>query len=244
MAGKPPPEKQCTAMSKRTGNPCEAWAVEGMRVCYHHGGRSPKGAASGTWKHGQHSRYTRLPKRLREGYERAVTDPELTHHRSSVALVDSLVDEMLEEYQYGAAPEMWEQVQRLVRRLEVANNAGDYPRAREAFKELVLVVNEGHGHAQQSLALTRLLEARRRHADSETKRKLSEALTFSYEVAFNYYLSLGTAARRWFGGEPEKLRGFLNEVTAISNEHGLEARDHVGVGEGDDQRGLAPGGDT
>ncbi|MEI6242924.1 MAG: hypothetical protein WCP39_05925 [Chlamydiota bacterium] len=31
--------EQCQAKSKRTKNQCQCYAMKGMRVCYHHGGR-------------------------------------------------------------------------------------------------------------------------------------------------------------------------------------------------------------
>jgi hypothetical protein len=97
-----------------------------------------------------------------------------------VALVDSLVDELLGEYEYGTNPERWEAVQKAYNKMRDANNAGDQLKAMETFEELGLLIEEGHGHAQQSLAILHLLEARRRHADSETSRKLSEGMTFTY----------------------------------------------------------------
>lgn len=233
--------------AKKGGGFCESPYRYHNGKCRVHGGPSPKGMASGTWKTGQHSKYAKMPKRLRQGYEEAIDDPELTHHRSSVALIDQLVDETLESYDAGANPERWEQVKKLVRRLDVANASGDYPKAREAFEELKLVVSEGYAHVEQSRSVTRLLEARRRHAESETKRRLSEAITFSYETAVQYYMAIGTSARRWFGHDQERLSGFIDEVTAIAGEHGVEGPPKSGPdrgGEGGDRRSLAPGGDS
>ncbi len=173
------------------------------------------------------------PPDLYERYLGALTDPELTHHRDSVALVDSLIDEVLEGYEFGANSERWAEVKRLVRRVEAANKAGDRHKAREAFEELLLVVEEGHAHAQKSLAIVRLLEARRRHADSETRRRLSEELTFTYETAYAYYTALGAAARKHFGHDQKALTAFLNDVTAISGTAGV-----VDVG---DRQALPPG---
>lgn len=48
---------RCTAMSKRTRQPCRAPAVRGWNVCRFHGARggAPKGKANGAWKHGLYS---------------------------------------------------------------------------------------------------------------------------------------------------------------------------------------------
>jgi hypothetical protein len=77
---------QCTATSKRTGRRCGARAVTGRNVCYHHGGRTPRGTAS---PHFQHGRYSRdLPTRVAARYEEAKADTELVSLRQEIALVD------------------------------------------------------------------------------------------------------------------------------------------------------------
>ncbi len=197
--------------------------------CKKHGGSTPKGAAHPNFKDGRRSKYASMPQHLRERYEKALGDPELTHHRGQIAMVDAALDDFFAEYDAGASPELWKQVKAEYRKVKVANNAGDRHKAREHFEALGLIIGEGYGRSQQSLTLLRLLEARRRHADSETKRHLSESMTFSYEMAYTYYTALGTAARRWFGHDQERLTGFLNEITAISGESGL---DTTGGGDG------------
>jgi hypothetical protein len=48
---------QCTATSKRTHQRCKARAVTGSTVCYHHGGKTPRGADSPHFKTGIYSSY-------------------------------------------------------------------------------------------------------------------------------------------------------------------------------------------
>ena len=207
---------------KRRGGYCGSPVLYGNGRCRLHGGPAAKGAASGTFRHGRRSRYASMPLHLRQKYEQALRDPELTHHRGQIAMVDAQIDSFFEDYQEGANPETWKSVKAEYRKLTVANNAGDTRKAREHFEALGLLVAEGHTHAQASLTLIRLLEARRKHAESETKRWLSESMTFSYEMAYTYYTALGSAARRWFGHDQERLTGFLNEIVAISGESGVD----------------------
>ena len=107
-----------------------------------------------------------MPQHLREKYEAGLDNPELTHHRGQIAIVDAALDEFFGEY--GANPETWKAVRTEYNRAKDAHNAGDRHKAREHFEALGLLVEEGHGRAQQSLTLLRLLEARRKHTDSET----------------------------------------------------------------------------
>jgi hypothetical protein len=49
--------QRCSATSKRTGKPCQAPSVRGLRVCRFHGARggAPTGPANGAWRHGLHT---------------------------------------------------------------------------------------------------------------------------------------------------------------------------------------------
>ena len=207
---------------KRRGGYCGSPVLYANGRCRLHGGPAARGAASGTWVDGKRSKYASMPQHIRAKYEQALQDPELTHHRGQIAQVDAQIDALYAEYDSGASPELWKAVKAEFNRVEVANRAGDRHRAREHFEALGLLIKEGFGASQTSLTLIRLLEARRKHADTETKRRLSESMTFSYEMAYQYYTALGAAARRWFGHDQERLRGFINEITAISSESGLD----------------------
>ena len=58
-----PPQRQCTAKSKRSGRQCRRWASPGKSVCFFHGGRStgPKTTAGieairkAHYKHGRYN---------------------------------------------------------------------------------------------------------------------------------------------------------------------------------------------
>lgn len=50
-------ERRCTARSKQAGRQCARWASPGHRVCVLHGARSKRGAESGTYRHGERSKY-------------------------------------------------------------------------------------------------------------------------------------------------------------------------------------------
>ena len=190
--------------------------------CKKHGGSTPKGAAHPNFRDGRRSRYATMPQHLRARYEAGLADPELTHHRGQIAIVDATLDEFFSAYDAGASRETWKALKTEYGRLKVAEKAGDSHKAHEHFEALGLIIEEGNSHAQGSLTLIRLLEARRKHAESETKRRLSESMNFSYEMAYTYYTALGAAARRWFGHDQENLTGFLNEITAITSESGLD----------------------
>lgn len=86
---------QCTAKSKTTGERCKQPAVEGRTVCRFHGGLSPRGPESATWKHGHYSVVT-MPDSLRKHVERLAGDPDALSLRRSVDRVRAMQDELLE----------------------------------------------------------------------------------------------------------------------------------------------------
>jgi len=74
---------QCSALSKRSGERCKKHAPKGHVVCSMHGGKSPRGVDSPSFKTGRHSRY--LPDRLTEKYCEALADEELLRLDDEIA---------------------------------------------------------------------------------------------------------------------------------------------------------------
>jgi hypothetical protein len=181
--------------------------------CRLHGGPSLKGPASRTWRDGRRSRYL-PPAVLLDRYREGLEDPELTHHRHSTALVDAMVDDLLKSYEAGVGPELWREVERVYGKMVVANNSGDTPRAREAYEELGYIIDRGAQNSRVPERVMRALNERRKHAESETKRKLSEAMVFSVEEATMFYASLAGAVRK-FVTDRETQDAILNELSAI-----------------------------
>ena len=56
---------RCTATSKRTGQPCQAPAVRGWRVCRFHGARggAPTDEANGRYRHGRKTKAVKAERR-------------------------------------------------------------------------------------------------------------------------------------------------------------------------------------
>lgn len=81
-----PNKRQCKAKSKRTGERCQKWAVEGYEVCYWHGanpnnrGGAPKGNKNAL-KHGLYENVirARLTPEEQEIFDAIPTDAELAN---------------------------------------------------------------------------------------------------------------------------------------------------------------------
>jgi len=186
--------------------------------CRQHGGRSLKGVGSRTYVHGERSKYA-IPSKMVAKYKGYLTDPELTHHRSQIAQVDTLLNELWSDYEEGVGPELWEKCQDVAAKLRIAERAGDVGKSRIYFEELMFIIERGVEHSTQGDRILKYLEARRRHADSEQKRKLSEAMVYSVEEAYAFYTAMGTAIRKHVSSEQEQ-DAILNEIAAIAGDAG------------------------
>ncbi len=182
-----------------------------------HGGRVPKGGTHPNFKDGSRSRYT-LPPEVLQHHVRLLGDPELTHHRDSIALVDALIDEALEDYEDGGTPELWRSLKAAWRRVEKARARGDAARLGEALDETGFLIERGARQTQRITRAMNLLERRRKHADAETKRRQVEGTFFTHEMAAAFYGAMGAAARKHFSHDQRALTAFLDEITAIGGQ--------------------------
>lgn len=109
----------CKATSKRTKKPCGAQAVTGRDLCYHHGGKNPRGVDSPRFKTGRYSEVYRED--LRARYEALVSDPDLLSTREEIAAVVVRLDALLERWQDAGTPSKedraWGQIDRALHTL-------------------------------------------------------------------------------------------------------------------------------
>lgn len=94
---------RCTAVSRRHGKRCKAYACHGNNCCRYHGGHhTPKELliATGATKELADVRYAgRIQNEtLREKYLRAAQDPELTDQKDDVALLRAMTEALLERF--------------------------------------------------------------------------------------------------------------------------------------------------
>jgi hypothetical protein len=203
---------------KAHGGYCESPFRYANGRCKKHGGPSLKAAASPSYKDGHRSKF-RPKGDLMESYLRYRDDPQLTHHKDAIALIDSLAEKTLEEWEEGGTPELWRRLNQVWERFEIAWRARDTTKVRELIAEMTVVLERGVAQAERQNQVVRLLEASRRHRDSETKRKLSESMTFTVEEATMFYTHLGEVVRRYVLDEEmtneEKLTAIEDEMDRI-----------------------------
>jgi hypothetical protein len=118
----------CGAKSKRSGQPCRSRAMANGR-CRMHGGKSLRGTASPSYKHGQKSRsfVAQLPERLRERFEAAMSDPDLLSLRKCAALADVRLLEVIDRWKACDAGDFRPRLIALCEKLEAANADKENP---------------------------------------------------------------------------------------------------------------------
>jgi hypothetical protein len=209
-----PEEERCKGTSRQSGLPCKRRRSPGSEYCIFHGGRTPKGGAHPNFKDGKRSRYMLAPE-IFEHFNRYLNDPELTNHRDSIALTDAMIQEALDDFYGGGTPELWRNINAAWRRVEKARKRGDGVRLGEALDRVGLLIDRGTRDVQGHERVLKLLNERRKHASAETKRRLAEEYTFTYEEAAAYYAALGAAVTKHVHNRETRV-AILNEITAIA----------------------------
>ena len=211
--GEVPDAERCAGRSRQTGLPCKRRRTPGSEYCSNHGGKHKKGIAHPGFKHGGYSKVM-PPVHLREKWEQLKNDPELIHHTNSVALIDSMVQDLFDQYEQGGTPALWRRLYEVYGKLQVARRAKDRHKATEFMEELGLVIERGLAQFNRQDEAVRLLEARRRHADSQLKRETADKHTWTYEEAAAFYIALGAAVRKHVP-DREKLMRIDQDLAAL-----------------------------
>ena len=211
--GHVPEEERCKGISRQSKERCKRRRSPGSEYCIFHGGRAPKGGAHPNFKDGRRSRY--MLSELFAHFARFANDPKITHYRESIATIDVLINEAWEDYGDGGTPELWRSLRSAWRKIEKARARGDAARIGEVLDEVGDLIERGANQFDRQMRILKLLERRRKHANSETKRRLAEERTYTHEEAVAFYMGLGEALRKHVT-DPKMLNAVFNEVMAIA----------------------------
>lgn len=172
-------DTKCGAKT-RSGGQCARSPVAGSKRCNLHGGLSPKGIASATFKHGRHSRH--LPTQLAARYQAAMSDPQLLELRSEVALMDVRVDDLLSRIAAGNSADAWEAAQSAFADLTAAISSGNAKDLVTAHTALAEALNH-HDDTALWKEVNDVVDLRRRLVESERKQMaLSEQFVAVAEI--------------------------------------------------------------
>lgn len=210
MPGKPPPDKQCAATSKRTGVRCRAWAVRSSRVCYHHGGRSLAGPQNPAWRDGARSKLTSvLTGTNLASFEEALNDPAYVEMREQMAYLRVMFYDAAERAQVGRVSELWDG---LAKQWDLFNKPGPEKapeRSAGALREIGRVIREGVAAHRASLESMDIIERQRKLAETERRRVAEEQQTISAARALAFagsvFALMRQALAEHVGGTEEEM---------------------------------------
>jgi hypothetical protein len=159
---------RCKAKSKQRQAQCKLSAVPGMEVCRFHGGKTPVGPGSATYKDGRRSKF--LPSRMFADYQAAGIDPELMSLRNDLALIDARIIDVLKRVDSGEAGIIWQAAQATMARFDHAWQQKDGHGMEAAIEEMRRLVGQGVSDWQAWREVGKLIEARRKLVEGEARR--------------------------------------------------------------------------
>lgn len=143
----------------------------GRTVCYMHGGKSLRGVASPTLKHGGYS--IDLPTRLQSTYLATESDPRLLDLTADLALNRAFMQDALSGLDSGESGRLLKALKETWNDLQRANREKDGEAARLALNEIGTLINHGYGaYAARDEAMD-ISERRRKLVESEQKRRVA-----------------------------------------------------------------------
>ena len=132
----------CGARRRGTDEPCQSTGVYSNGRCYHHGGPSPKGIASPSYKHGARSKYA-VPERLKERYVAAEQDPRLMEMRSEIAMLEARLQQLLDRAPDGDDGSRYLDLKLLSQQFDSAMGDNNLEAAGDAWGRMRRLINRG-----------------------------------------------------------------------------------------------------
>jgi len=201
--------RKCRAKSKRTGQRCRANAIRGRELCYHHGGRSPRGVAHPNFKTGQFS--IDIPARYYATTSRSVESPESRKNRVQIGLLDARSEELLGQLSTGESGGAWTRAAELLGTLRSKLNGSK--QAEGLLDDLDQVI--GHGIAESRIwsEILVILAERRRMVETDSRIAFRQSMAISHEQAATL-VAIIVAAAKEFITDPVKLQAFADRIEA------------------------------
>ena len=183
-----------------------------------HGGRSPVGIASLSFKTGRYSRY--LPQRMVADYEASLHDQELLSLRDGISAIDALVLDIIRTLDTGEAGSLWATVLRHKREYEAATKAGNRVGAQTAIERMFAAIEHGAADAQSRAEVANMLEKRRKLTEAEQRRleRMQRLVDMQDVLALLATLSVAVkdAVERHVD-DPVAARAILTDVVAATS---------------------------
>lgn len=203
---------QCTAHSKRTGEPCQGKAVKGRTTCRMHNGNAKRGLALPQTKDGRYSKY--LPTRLLERYAQQATDPALLSLREEITLLDARLADVLRRVDTGESGQLWNGARATYKLLTQAMRDGDAAATRIQLADLDAYLGRGVADWAAWSEIHKLLNQRKALVESERKALLDAHNAMTVDQGMVMVEALIQAVRAHVR-DPKALQGISTDLGRI-----------------------------
>lgn len=219
--------KQCTAMSKRSGEQCKGPAVTNSpnQRCRMHGGQpSSIGPANASFKSGRHSRY--LPAKLDELYREALSNPELLEMSDHIALLEAHLQDVLYTSSQGDPVPSWSEVTETFADVTTAVLEGNQERSNAAIEKMHNLLEAGEKWDRtwaQISGKDGILEQLRKLTDTEVKRKKELNQMVPIERVVILMAAVGEAVKRNVSN-PDEIQAVYRELAMLQGSDSAPGR--------------------
>lgn len=190
--------------------------MHGRSLCYHHGGKNPRGIASPHWTTGRYSKV--LPARLVARYGDAQADHDLLALREEIALLDTRLAEVLQRLDSGESGAIWLALRATYREYQVADAACKLVERDDAQTKLHDLIEQGLADYAVWSDVRTLIQERRALVESERKRLVEMQQYVTVERVLTLVTALTTSVKRHVQ-DRGALRAISNDLEALLHGH-------------------------
>jgi len=201
--------RKCRATSKRTGQRCRANAIRGRELCYHHGGRTPRGVAHPRFKTGRFS--IDVPARYYATTLRSVESPESRKNHVQIGLLDARSEELLGQLSTGESGGAWKRAESLIPNLR--SNLKGNKQVEVLLDDLGQVISQGVAESQIWSEILDILAERRKMVETDSRIAFRQSVALSQQQAATL-VAIIVAAAKEFITDPVKLQAFADRIEA------------------------------
>lgn len=209
--------RRCIAWNGNAGRQCEVRAMIKKTVCQTHGGRTPSGAASTSFKTGRWSKD--LDARLGKRYEEALAYQDLLDLREPIALTVARIGELLGDP--AAAGETLDNLMDHLQGIEKAFTEQDANGVVLGLRQMKGAIGGAKRSIRVYRQVDRLTEQLRKLVDSESRRQIQAAQMITVTQAVTIMTAHASDVRDVITQrtDQETARIILAEVTRITNRY-------------------------
>lgn len=189
--------------------------------CRVHGGATPTGSNSATWKGGS-TRWWREQglTQLANRFEATLNDPKLVDLRQEAAILDVMYQDEVMRWARGASDEAWPEVQTEISGLNEALASQDIPKARRHMTRIAELGATGADRAKAQVMVLDLIERKRRLVESYFRGILVTSKVYTEQQIVAMVGALTSAIRNEVQ-DPTSLARIFSAFDTLFNQQAL-----------------------